>query len=48
VTNTAATKTYWDTSTLPEGDYAVMVFAEDTCRNADTVYVPVRVTRQVC
>jgi hypothetical protein len=46
VTNTATTKTYWDTSTLPEGDYAVMVFTEDTHRNADTVYVPVRVTRK--
>ncbi|MGH7455152.1 MAG: hypothetical protein ACRENG_27605, partial [bacterium] len=46
VTNTPTTKTYWDASTLPEGDYAVMVFTEDTYRNADTVYVPVRVTRQ--
>jgi hypothetical protein len=46
VTNTPTTKTYWDTSALPEGDYAVMVFTEDTYRNADTVYVPVRVTRQ--
>jgi hypothetical protein len=46
VTNTPTAKTYWDTSTLPEGDYAVMVFTEDTRRNADTVYVPVRVTRE--
>ncbi|MDZ7288319.1 MAG: hypothetical protein ONB44_00095 [candidate division KSB1 bacterium] len=46
VTNTATTKTYWDTGTLPEGDYTVMVFTEDTRRNADTVYVPVRVTRR--
>ncbi|MGH7597656.1 MAG: FlgD immunoglobulin-like domain containing protein [bacterium] len=46
VTNTPTTKTYWDTSMLPEDDYAVMVFTEDTHRNADTVYVPVRVTRK--
>lgn len=46
VTNTTTSKTFWDTSTLPEGDYAVMVFAEDTKRNADTLYVPVRVTRR--
>lgn len=46
VTNTPTAKTYWDTSTLPEGDYSVMVFTEDTHRNADTVYVPVRLTRK--
>jgi hypothetical protein len=46
VTNTPTSKTFWDTSTLPEGDYTAMVFAEDTRRNADTVYVPVRVTRK--
>jgi hypothetical protein len=46
VTNTATSKTFWDTSALPEGDYTAMIFAEDTKRNADTAYVPVRVTRQ--
>jgi len=46
VTNTATSKTFWDTSALPEGDYTAMIFAEDTRRNADTVYVPVRVTRK--
>jgi hypothetical protein len=46
VTNTATSKTFWDTTTLPEGDYTAMIFAEDTKRNADTVYVPVRVTRK--
>ena len=46
VTNSAAAKSYWDTETLAEGVYTVMVFAEDTRHNADTVFVPVRVTRQ--
>ncbi|MCG3121252.1 MAG: hypothetical protein ALAOOOJD_04259 [bacterium] len=46
VTNTATSKTFWDSATLPEGDYTAMVFTEDTHRNADTVYVPVRVTRR--
>lgn len=46
VTNTATSKAFWDSAALPEGDYTAMVFAEDTHRNADTVYVPVRVTRR--
>ncbi len=46
VTNTATSKSYWDTSTIPEGEYTAMIFAEDTKHNADTVYVPVHVTRR--
>ncbi len=36
----------WNTSTLPVGDYTVMVFTEDTRGLTDTVYVPVQVNRQ--
>ena len=46
VTNTTTSKSYWDTSVIPEGEYTAMIFAEDTKHNADTVYVPVRVTRR--
>lgn len=46
VNNTASTTGAWDTSTLPEGNYTVMVFAEDTRRNADTAYANVQVTRK--
>ncbi|MEW6511447.1 MAG: T9SS type A sorting domain-containing protein [Bacteroidota bacterium] len=35
----------WDTMTLPEGDYLVMVFTQDTRGLSDTVYLPVRVLR---
>jgi hypothetical protein len=45
-TNTPIEKSYWDTEALPEGDYTVMVFAEDTRHNADTARVAVRVTRR--
>lgn len=33
---------YWDTGTLPFGNYTVMVFTIDSRGNADTVYVPVK------
>jgi hypothetical protein len=46
VNNTANAPSAWDTSTLSEGNYTVMVFAEDTRRNADTAYVAVQVTRK--
>lgn len=36
----------WNTSTLPVGDYTVMVFTHDTRGWTDTVYVPVQVNRQ--
>ena len=45
-TNTAATRGFWDTEALPEGDYTVMVFAGDTRNNLDTAFVAVRVTRR--
>jgi murein DD-endopeptidase MepM/ murein hydrolase activator NlpD len=34
---------YWDTTILPEDDYVVLVFTEDTRQNTDTTYVPVTV-----
>jgi murein DD-endopeptidase MepM/ murein hydrolase activator NlpD len=43
VTNNIGTDNYWDTRGLPEGDYVVMVFTEDTRQNADTAYVTVEV-----
>ncbi len=46
VNNTASAPSAWETSTLLEGSYTVMVFAEDTRRNADTAYVAVQVTRK--
>lgn len=46
VNNTANTPSAWDTSTLPEGNYTVMVFAEDTRGNADTAFAAVQVTRK--
>lgn len=46
VNNTASAPSAWDTATLPEGNYTVMVFAEDTRRNADTAYASVQVTRK--
>lgn len=43
VTNDIWQDNYWDTGNLPEGDYVVMVFTEDTRQNTDTAYVPVTV-----
>ena len=43
VTNDVGIDNYWDTRGLPEGDYVVMVFTEDTRQNADTAYVTVQV-----
>jgi hypothetical protein len=37
---------FWNTSTLPVGNYTVMVFAQDTRSLADTEYVSIQVTRQ--
>jgi hypothetical protein len=36
----------WNTTTLPVGNYTVMVFTQDTRALADTEYVSVQVTRQ--
>ncbi len=44
VTNDIWQDNYWDTSQLPQGDYVVQVFTEDTRFNTDTVYVPVTIT----
>lgn len=41
VTNNLSSDNYWDTATLPYGDYVVMVFTEDTRANTDTAWVPV-------
>lgn len=46
VNNTASAPSPWDTAAMPEGALTVMVFAEDTRRNADTAYVLVQVTRK--
>lgn len=46
VNNTASAPSAWDTAALPEGNYMVMVFAEDTRRNADTAYATVQITRK--
>ena len=35
---------FWDIDNFPYGNYVVMVFAEDTRGNADTVYIPVTTT----
>jgi hypothetical protein len=43
VTNRLTRKEYWDTSTLPPGDYLVKVFTEDTRNNTDTTTVRVTV-----
>ncbi len=46
VNNTASAPSPWDTASLSEGNYTVMVFTEDTRRNADTAYVLVQVTHK--
>ena len=44
LTNTIQADGYWDTTQLDSGKYVVMVFAEDTRGNADTVFVQVEVS----
>lgn len=46
VTNDIPQDNYWDTTSLPQGDYVVMAFTEDTRQNTDTVYVPVTIVEQ--
>ncbi|HGY57324.1 MAG TPA: T9SS type A sorting domain-containing protein [Caldithrix abyssi] len=41
VTNNIEKDNYWNTTLLDSGQYVVMVFAEDTRGNADTMYTPV-------
>lgn len=43
VTNDVWQDNYWDTTTLPEDDYVVMAFTEDTRFNTDTAYATVTV-----
>lgn len=38
------TNSFWNVDDFPFGNYVVMVFAEDSRGNADTVYVPVTTT----
>ena len=45
VTNRVTSNYYWNTDIVPEGNYLVMVYAEDTRENADTVYVAVEVKK---
>jgi len=42
VTNDIGRDNFWNTAALPEDDYVVMVFTEDTRQNSDTAYVAVR------
>ena len=44
VTNNVGNDNFWNTAALPEDDYIVMVFTEDTRGNTDTAYVAVRTT----
>ncbi len=44
VTNKLQTDAFWNTTLLDSGRYVVMVFAEDTRGNTDTVYTSVVVT----
>lgn len=43
VTNDIWQDNYWNTGNLPEDDYVVMVFTEDTRQNTDTAYAAVTV-----
>ena len=44
VTNTTAGDSFWNTAAIPEDDYVVMVFVEDTRGNTDTTYTTVTTT----
>ena len=44
VTNNLTGDNFWNTTTLPKGEYTVMAFAEDTFGNADTLYSRVEVS----
>ncbi|UCF63507.1 MAG: T9SS type A sorting domain-containing protein [bacterium] len=43
VTNNVTSDNYWDTRSLPQDDYVVFIFTEDTRQNGDTAYIPVSV-----
>ncbi len=44
VTNDVTRDNFWNAASVPEDEYIVMVFAEDTRHNADTMYVAVETT----
>ncbi len=44
VTNSTVGDNWWNTTNIPIDEYVVMVFAEDTRGNADTMYVSVTTT----
>ncbi|MDZ7266608.1 MAG: T9SS type A sorting domain-containing protein [candidate division KSB1 bacterium] len=46
VSNTANGRSYWDTETLPPGNYTLHVFAEDTYGNVGNAYVPVQISKK--
>ena len=46
VTNKVHVNSFWDTRPYSPGRYQVMIFAEDTRNNTDTVYVPIEVEEQ--
>jgi hypothetical protein len=46
VSNSASGRSYWDTELLPDGDYTLHLFAEDTKGNVVNSYTPVRVARK--
>ncbi len=46
VANTASGRSSWDTELLPDGNYTLQIFAEDTQGNATTASIPVRVARK--
>ncbi|MBC6949826.1 T9SS C-terminal target domain-containing protein [candidate division KSB1 bacterium] len=46
VSNTASSRSYWDTELLPDGNYTLQIFAEDTYGNAGETFIAVRVARK--
>jgi hypothetical protein len=43
VTNNVSSDNYWDTTTMPDSNYVVMAFTEDTRQNTDTAYAAVKI-----
>jgi hypothetical protein len=46
ITNRVTSTLGWDTSALPDGDYVVELFAEDTRQNATSAFVEVSITQR--
>ncbi|MGH7492892.1 MAG: hypothetical protein ACREOO_10915 [bacterium] len=46
VSNTANGRSYWDTELLPDGNYTLQIFAEDTEGNVVNSFAPVRIARK--